>query len=270
MLRNEGGKLVKVAICTPGNAYFSVTDLKSHNITEIPNAERTLEQFSLLKSVLKKSGCSIIDAPELAGHPNSVFTRDVSLVTPQGYIQLRMGLDSRRGEEEWMASILDSLHEPRVGSIEAPGTVEGGDIILTGNVAFIGHSQRTNLKGVNQISDFLKKMGYEVRIQRMEYRYLHLGGAMSMIGFEKVLCCRGVFPDSFFEGFETVEVSHRGPSTGNVICLSEDEVIANIAENAEAIKILEDRGVMVHAIDLSEFRKGTGGPTCLILPIERI
>ena len=270
MLRNEGGKLTRVAVCTPGREYFSVTDLKSHNITEIPNAEKTLEQFFILKTIIQKAGCDVVDAPELAGHPNSVFTRDVSVVTPRGYIKLRMGLDSRTGEEEWMASILDLLGESCAGEIKAPGTVEGGDIILAGNVAFIGHSQRTNLSGINQVSAFLKKMDYEVRIHRMEFRYLHLGGAMSMIGTQRILCCRGVFPESFFKGFETMEVPHRGPSTGNVICLDENEVIANVAENAETIRALEEKGVKVHSIDLSEFRKGTGGPTCLILPIERL
>jgi len=270
MLKNEGGKLTRVAVCTPGREYFSVTDIKSHNITEVPDAERTLEQFSLLKSILKETGCEIVDASELPGHPNSVFTRDVSLVTPQGYIKLRMGLDSRRGEEKWMASILESLREPYVGEVCHPGTVEGGDVILAGDIAFIGHSQRTNTEGIGQISKFLENMGFEVRIHRMDFRYLHLGGAMSVIGLHKILCCRDVFPDGFFEGFDTVEVSHRGPSTGNVICLRENEVIANSAENAEAIKELEKQGIKVHAIDLSEFRKGTGGPTCLILPIERI
>ncbi len=270
MLKNEGGKLTRVAICTPGKEYLSVTDLKSHNITEVPNAERTLEQFIFLKSIIEKAGCEVIDLPELPGHPNSVFTRDVSLVTPQGYVKLRMGLESRRGEEEWMAGFLESEGEPCVGEVRAPGTVEGGDIILAGNVAFVGHSQRTNTEGVSQVSEFLENMDYEVRIHRMDFRYLHLGGAMSMIGARRVLCCHGVFPVGFFEGFDMVEVFHRGPSTGNVICLGENEVIVNIAENAEATRELEKKGVKVHAIDLSEFRKGTGGPTCLILPIERI
>jgi dimethylargininase len=270
MLRNEGDKLTRVAVCTPGKEYFNVTDLKSHNITEIPNADRTEEQFTLLKSIIINAGCEVIDVPELPGHPNSVFTRDVSLMTPQGYIKLRMGLESRRGEEEWMADSLESLGEPCAGVIRAPGTVEGGDIILAGDVAFIGRSQRTNYEGISQISKFLKNMDYDVRIHRMDYRHLHLGGAMSVIGSRKVLCCRGVFPDRFFEGFDTVQAPHKGPSTGNVICLGENEIIANIAENAEAIRELEKGGVAVHAIDLSEFRKGTGGPTCLILPIERI
>ena len=73
------------------------------------------------------------------------------------------------------------------------------------------------------------------------------------------------------DGFETIEVPHQNykPSVGNVICLQENEVIANAAENMETINILENNGVTVHHLDLSEFRKGAGGPTCLILPIER-
>ena len=55
-----------------------------------------------------------------------------------------------------------------------------------------------------------------------------------------------------------------------MICLKGNEVIANSAENMDTIKILEKSGVCVHTINLSEFRKGAGGPTCLILPVERI
>jgi dimethylargininase len=115
----------------------------------------------------------------------------------------------------------------------------------------------------------LIKMGYEIRTVSLTERYLHLGGAMSAIGPEKILCCQDVFPADFFNGFDIVEVPHVGASTGNVICLTGDEIIANVAENLEAVEILERHDVKVHRIDLSEFRKGTGGPTCLVLPIER-
>ena len=218
---------------------------------------------------MTQSGVDVIDVPELEGHPNSVFTRDVSVITPQGYIKLRLGLPARRGEGEWMARVLDSRGEPCAGEIVEPGTVEGGDIILAGRVAFVGHSRRTNTGGVKQVSGMLKKMGYEIRTLSLMERYLHLGGAMSAIGPERILCCKDVFPDDFFKGFDVVEVPHVGASTGNVICLAEDEVIANVAENLEAIEILESCDVKVHRIDLSEFRKGAGGPTCLVLPIER-
>ena len=178
--------------------------------------------------------------PELAGHPNSVFTRDVSVVTPKGYIKLRMGLPARRGEEEWMAQILESLDEPCAGEIKEPGIVEGGDITLAGSVAFVGLSNRTNEEGVKQLLDMLREMDYEVRTASVKGLYLHIGGAMSAFGPERIIYCSCVFPDGFFKGFDTIEIPHLNyqPSVGNVICLAENEVIANAAENMEAIKIL--------------------------------
>jgi len=92
---------------------------------------------------------------------------------------------------------------------------------------------------------------------------------MSALGPERILCCKDVFSGTFFAGYDTVEVPLSGPSTGNVICLKNNVIIANAAENIEAIERLEESGVRVYRLDLSEFRKGTGGPTCLILPIER-
>ena len=269
MLRSEGDKLRRVVVSTPGPAYFTVTDLAAHNINERPDRTKTLEQFGTLRSTMEAFGCEVIDVPELAAHPNSVFPRDVALSTPLGFIELRMGLEARRGEEKWMAQTLEALGEPCVGAIGAPGTVEGGDVILADTVAFLGVSKRSNEAGVGQLSGMLSDMGYEVRTASLDDRYMHIGGPMSVIAPNRVLCCRGVFPGGFFDGFDTVEVEPRGPSTGNVICLQANEVLANAAENAETIRALEERGVVVHGLDLSEFRKGAGGPTCLILPVER-
>jgi N-dimethylarginine dimethylaminohydrolase len=33
--------------------------------------------------------------------------------------------------------------------------------------------------------------------------------------------------------------------------------------------VLRRAGFRVHPLDLSEFVKGTGGPSCLVLPLER-
>jgi N-dimethylarginine dimethylaminohydrolase len=112
-------------------------------------------------------------------------------------------------------------------------------------------------------------MDYEIRTTAVKHPHLHLGGAMSAVGPGQVLCCRDMFPGDFFNGFDTIDISCREPANGNVICLADNEVIVNAAENAEAIKALEKKGMTVHPIDLSEFRKGAGGPTCLILPVER-
>lgn len=269
MLKNEGNRLRRVIVCSPGHEYFGVTDLKAHNIAERANPERAKKQHDLLKSTMKTFGAEIIDIEELESHPNSVFTRDTSLCTPQGYIQLRMGLESRQGEEEWMAQTLENLGEPSAGLIRPPGTVEGGDTILAGGVAFIGCSKRTNKDGARQISSLLQKMGYKVRMASIPPPHFHLGGLMSVIGPQQVLCCKKFFEKDFFEGFDLVEVDYQMFVSGNVICLGNGELIAE-ASNAAAIESLEKQGFKVHSLDLSEFLKGQGGPSCLIMPLERI
>ncbi len=268
MLKNEGEKLCKVVVCSPEIEYFRVNDLKAHNIDQIADKEKAQQQHGELKKILTSFGCEVVDIPELHEHPNSIFTRDTALCTPNGYIKLRMGLETRRGEEDWISKVLDSLGEPIAGEIKEPGTVEGGDVILAGNVAFIGQSSRTNLEGVKQISNLLRAMGYEIRSITISDQYLHIGGAMSMIGPKSILCCKGVFPKEFFKGFDIIEISCNEYATANVICLGNNEVVAN-SSNIEVINRLEEEKFKVHALDLSEFTKGRGGPSCLVLPVER-
>lgn len=268
MLRSEGHRLSRVVVCTPGDEYCRVSDLKKHNIIEPADPDRATEQHETLKRCLADFGSEVIDVPELAGHPNSVFTRDTALCTPEGYIKLRLGLESRQGEEEWMSGILDSLGEPFLGEIEAPGTVEGGDVILAGSVAFVGRSMRTNERGVQQLAAFLGAMGYEVRVVPLPDSILHLDKAMMLVGPERAIYGHGLVPEGSLLGFETIGILCGGPTTANVICLGGDEVIVERA-NQEVAKRLTAQRVVVHELDLSEFAKGTGGPNCLILPVER-
>ena len=269
MLHNEGDFLKRVIVCRPGEEYFSASDLAAQNMNELPDRIKTAGQFLSLITVMKEAGSEVIVMDELDGHPNSVFTRDAGLCTPMGHIRLRMGLPARRGEEVWLAGVLDSLGEFSAGCIESPGTVEGGDVILAGEVAFIGLSGRTNQEGARQLAFLLDEMGYEVRVHTVPAWSLHLGGVMSVLGPGTVLSCEGTFRENFFKGFKRVNVPMKGLSSGNVICLGGDEIIANAAENSLGIEILQAHGFKVHALDLSEFRKGGGGPTCLILPVER-
>ena len=120
MLKNEGKGLSRVVACTPGDQYCQVSDPQKHNIIEPADPDRAIQQHDTLKLCVADFGAEVIDVPELAGHPNSVFTRDTALCTPRGYVKLRLGLGTRQGEEEWMSQVLHSLGEPFVGAIEAP------------------------------------------------------------------------------------------------------------------------------------------------------
>ena len=268
MLKNEGERLTRVVVCTPGDAYFNPGDLAEHNLAQLADRDLTLKQHATLKETLQSSGAEVMDLPELTGHPNSVFTRDTALATPSGYIKLSMGLDTRNGEEAWAAAHLDSIDEPCAGEIVAPGTVEGGDVILAGKVAFIGRTIRTNDDGIRQLSVLLEKMGYEIRVIPMPCTILHLDKAMMMTGPDSIIYCRELMAPDFFNGFEATVLSCYESATANIICLGPRKCIVDHA-NTRVIEKLESIGTTVHDLDLSEFTKGTGGPNCLIMPVER-
>jgi len=269
MLRDESQRLRKVIVCTPRHEYRSAgSDLERHNIGALGSPEMAINQHDTLKTMLKQFGAEVIDAAELIDHPNSVFTRDTAMCTPSGYIELRLGLESRRGEEEWMAHILEGLGEICVGEIEAPGTVEGGDVVLAGSAAFIGHSLRTNKEGINQLSCILEKMGYEIRVIELPKTILHLDKVLMVLGPGKLLYCSGLVSERDIDGYYGIGVTCGGETTANIICLGNGELIVN-RSNSSVISRLEAENFLVHDLDLSEFAKGMGGPNCLIMPVER-
>ena len=269
MVRNEGDLLRKVMVSTPVKEYYNVDNPENHNIYEVADRQRAIVQHDVFKETLKSFGVDVIDIEELPGHPNSVFTRDAALVTPEGYIKLRMGLKTREGEEEWLGRNLEEKGVPLFGEINPPGTVEGGDIILAGRVAFLSLSPRTNKEGAEQLSAILKRMGYEIRVSELKPPFFHIGSVMSMVDPGTVLFCRGAFEREYFKGFRTIEIDCGEYPGGNVLCLGRGEVVASMS-NRMAVEALYREKYTIHAVDLSEFEKGAGGPTCLVLPVERI
>ncbi len=221
-----------------------------------------------MKATLKEFGAEVLDIPELEDHPNSVFTRDTALCTPQGSIQLGLGLETRQGEGAWMARALDEIGVPRVGKITAPGTVEGGDVVLAGDVAFVGRSIRTNEEGIEQLSAMLETMGYEIRVIDLPDTILHLDKALMALGPRQVLYCRDLVSEQDIDGFSGIGIPCGGDMTANIICLGDKELIVN-RSNTLVIARLEAAGYSVHNLDLGEFAKGMGGPNCLIMPVKR-
>ena len=87
MLKNEGDPLKRVVVCTPKKEYARAGNRTEHNIGELGDPAVAIGQHDTLKNTLREFGAEVLDVPELAEHPNSVFTRDTAICTPQGYIK---------------------------------------------------------------------------------------------------------------------------------------------------------------------------------------
>lgn len=268
MLKSEADRLRRVVVCTPTEEYYRAENLKAHNILEPADRDRALGQHRRLKDLLTRAGAEVIDLSELPGHPNSVFTRDAALVTPEGYIHLQPGIDTRRAEGDWMADRLDRLGEPCFGRIEPPGTVDGGDVVLLDGVAFIGLSGRTNRAGCLQLTGYLEKMGYQVRPVKLPQTILHLDKVVMPVDGDRLLACPDIVPRDLLAGFEVIAIDFSETSGANIICLGGGRLIVARA-NQGALEALDGRGLSVEAVEVSEFAKGAGGPNCLIMPLDR-
>lgn len=271
MIRSEGDRLRAALVCPPGPAYAGVRDLAGQNIAEVPDGDLAQRQHGRLAYLLSDQRIQVVPLTEPPEFPNATFTRDPALVTPEGYVQLRMGLPARGPEPAWIAAKLDRLEMPRLGAIEPPGSVEGGDVVLDGSLAFAGLSSRTNREGLDQLAALLRPLGYELRVAAVPGTHLHLGSVMSIVAPGRAVAVSGIFDRDFLAGLDVIDIPPTGgeASGANVLCLGPDRVVANEGDGPLAIELLERRGVRVDRLDLSEFRKGNGGPTCLVLPLER-
>jgi N-dimethylarginine dimethylaminohydrolase len=92
---------------------------------------------------------------------------------------------------------------------------------------------------------------------------------MSVVGPETVVCCRRIFPKGFFAGFEVIGIPCPEATSANVIALGNNRVIVEKGSPVAA-GTLRKAGFHVRLLDLSEFVKGRGGPTCLIMPVVRM
>jgi len=266
MKKNEGNRLEIVVVCAPKQEYFNSVEDPTGNYFYEGADKKAVDQHKDLRTALEKFGIKVINIEEMPDHPHSVFTRDMAVSTAEGYIKVRLGMGSRRGEEDWMAKFLDERGESCIGEIKEPGTVVGSDVLIEGSIAFVGLTQRTNVDGVIQISDILKSRGYDVRPVVLPCYYQHLDQVIGILGSEQVICRAHLFPYDYFKGFEVFNINGRNHNV-NLICLDEGKIIAS-ASNPELIRAAEEAGVEVNVLDLSELVKGATGPNHLIMPIK--
>ena len=82
--------------------------------------------------------------------PDSVFIEDTAIVLDELAVITRPGAESRRVET---AAVSEAVRGYRpVAAILAPGTLDGGDVLLIGRRLFVGVGYRSNEAGIKQTS----------------------------------------------------------------------------------------------------------------------
>jgi dimethylargininase len=169
----------------------------------------------------------------------------------------RPGADQRKPETAGTERVLRDLGYDVV-RIEAPGTLDGGDVLKHGGTMWVGLGGRTNRSGADQLAAHL--VSYDVTVVPVPItKVLHLKSAVTalpdgtVVGYEPLVDDTRVWPS--FLGVPEESGSHVVLLGGNQVLMSDDA--------PETRKLFEERGLDVVAVDISEFIKLEGCVTCL-------
>jgi dimethylargininase len=198
-----------------------------------------------------------------AAMPDSVFVEDMAIVFDEVAILTRPGADSRRREMPAIAAALGAYR--RLEVIQAPGTVDGGDVLVAGRRVFVGRSTRTNESAAQQIRRLLAPFGYTVTDTDVR-GCLHLKSAVTALGEDRLLVNPEWIDAAVFDGFTLVDIAPEEPSAANALRLC-DRIIFPKAFPRTADR-LASLGLRLDLVEASELAKAEGAVTCcsLIIP----
>jgi dimethylargininase len=221
---------------------------------------KAIAQHKAYRDCLAELGVQIVSLPAEPKLPDAVFVEDPAVVVDEVAIISIMGAPSRRSEARSLADAL-SRYRPIKFLVE-PATLDGGDVLRVGRRVFAGLSQRTNCEGIAQLREMLRAFDYEV--QPVEVKgCLHLKSACSYVGNNTLLINRSWIDAERFRGFELMDVPDDEPAAGNALLIKDVVIIPASFPKTRAS--LEERGLRVRTIDLSELQKADAGVTCTSL-----
>lgn len=231
------------------------------HVERVPiDAKQAAEQHAEYESALEKLGCRIERIPGAPDLPDCVFVEDAAIVLDEVAVLMRPGAESRRGEVPAVAKALIS-HRP-ILSIEAPGTMDGGDVMVVGRAIFVGASSRTNLAGIDQLRQIAAPLGYAVRPVSLD-GCLHLKSAVTALDDSTLLINPSWVRRDQFRGFAFIEVDETEPSAANIVRVGSHLLYS--AAYPRTLHTIQKRGYDVSTLNLSEIAKAEGAVTCCSL-----
>lgn len=284
---SEYGKLKSLWI-KPADAAFRNQEIlskewKALNYLAEPDYSSALEEYKQFKSLLQIEGLSISEFSETTGvNMDSIYCRDASIATNFGMILCNMGKGARSQEPAAQLEAYERTGQRILGRIEAPGTLEGGDVAwLDEKMLAVGHTYRTNLEGITQLKGLLEPKGIEVLVAELPHYkgpsdVFHLMSILSPVDKDLAVVYSPLMPVAFRNqllerGMELVEVpDEEFESMGcNVLALEARKCLM-VSGNPKTEARLRLAGCQVLTYPGEEISlKGGGGPTCLTRPVQR-
>jgi dimethylargininase len=229
-----------------------------------PDFRKALEQHAAYRRALAACGVEVTVMPADDSYPDGTFVEDTFVIAERVAIATRPGAKTRAGEVESVAAVLREFR-PALEQIEAPGTVDGGDICQVDDHFLIGLSARTNDAGAAQLAAILARHQYTastIDIRNHPW-LLHLKSGIAYLGEQRFLIAAGFPPADWLAHGHMIEVAPGEMYAANAVRVNDEVFIASGFPRLAGT--LDKLGYRLRALEMSEFAKMDGGLSCLSL-----
>ncbi|OQB23375.1 MAG: N(G),N(G)-dimethylarginine dimethylaminohydrolase [Firmicutes bacterium ADurb.Bin182] len=228
-----------------------------------PDIELALKQHDDYIAALKQCGVKVTVLEPDEAYPDSCFVEDTAVLTRKCAIITNPCADSRKGEPlEMLPAIRRFYEEETIEYIKAPGTLEGGDVMMAGDHFYIGQSNRTNAEGIRQFISILNKFGMTGSAVPLS-TVLHLKTGVSYIENNTVLVSGEFIDDTRFASFKRITVAPDEAYASNCVWINGTVIVP--AGYPNVLNAVKTTGYKTIVVDTSEYRKVDGGLSCLSL-----
>ena len=212
----------RVLVKHPKDAYQNRIKLNKQssqlNYLGVPNFDKALADYETLVGLLESSGAEVHYLPGNDSTTlDSIYTHDPCIVSNGGVILCNMGKRDRLSEPSASETYFQSIDIPILGRIEAPGTLEGGDVVwINERMVAVGEGYRSNAEGIRQFKTLLGNLVEKVITIPLPHwtgpmECLHLMSNVSPIDHDLYLVYSRLLPVFFRQylidsGIELLEV----------------------------------------------------------------
>jgi dimethylargininase len=238
---------------SPSIAQCELTHLEREPI----EYERAVAQHAEYQHALEHAGFHIVEIDADASFPDCVFIEDTAVVLDEIAVIMRPGASSRRGEISAVEEVLRQYRE--LVRIDAPATLDGGDVLVLDDTIYVGLSTRTAGDAIDQLARATGRRVIGVPIEGC----LHLKTAVTRVSDDALLINRQWVDSSLFDRWHLIDVDPEEPSGANALLAGESVIYPE--EFPRTRDRLEARGLKILSVNASELAKAEGGVTCCSL-----
>lgn len=228
-----------------------------------PIYEDAINQHAEYVKTIESLGVEALVLEALEEYPDSCFVEDPAVVLKECAIITNSPRESRNGEKfEIEPAIKKYYSDDQIFYIEAPGTMEGGDVMVVDKHIYIGQSDRTNAEGAKQFSQIVEKYGYTTSTVPVT-EGLHFKDFAIYLENNNMLVSEKMNEEEAFKDFNRFVVPKEELYAINSLYINGTVLVPDgFPKTLEHIKSL---GYPVKVVNTDEFKKIDGSLTCLSL-----